>query len=167
MGWGWAVARAGCPRCRAWDAWPGRDWTRECNYSAGVREPTPSGFYPGRRWNTAGVKGRDQGTHSTRGTPDHTLPSRLDTPSTWIQRQLGDFTAQHTHTNASIRAREPPKRNQNWTDSRNRAAFHTHNHKIRCNQSSGNNARQHDQPLPPSRLNDITTFVISQLKPDW
>lgn len=63
MGWGRAVARAGCPRCRAWDAWPGRDWTGECNYSADVWERSPSGFYPGRRWNTARVKAKkDQGT---------------------------------------------------------------------------------------------------------
>lgn len=88
MGWGRAVAKAGCPRCRAWDAWPGRDWTGECNYSADVWEQSPSGFFPGRRWNTASVKeNKDEGTHNTRGTPEWTLPSGLAVPSTWIQRE--------------------------------------------------------------------------------
>lgn len=161
MGWGRAVARAGCPRCRAWDAWPGRDWTEECNYSADVWERSPPGFYPGRRWNTASVKAKKiREQQNTRGTPDQTLPSRLAVPSTWIQRQQvrppkaflvteAVSTVSFHHATQNINEcyqyirdgtgdcfNKPCKRFQNGT---NRAVFHSHNHSIRCNQRYGNN----------------------------
>lgn len=75
-GWEQAAATAGCLRCRVWDAWPGRDWTGECNYSAGVWEQSPSEFYPGRRWDTAGVTVDQDGVARTCQADMDAPPSR-------------------------------------------------------------------------------------------